>query len=94
MTHRTNIWLKKKIIELKKKYSQCPICKQKNDSFSEFAHIKDNNFGGMGRGRRERYYNIIKHPDCYRRMHHDCHEYYDNVLKDNEAYPETFILTN
>lgn len=40
----------------------------------EFAHVKPTALNGRGRGSRERYYDVLKHPDCYTllcRKHHN-----------------------
>lgn len=39
----------------------------------EFAHIAHTGLNGRGRGSRNRYYDILRHPECYRllcRTHH------------------------
>lgn len=82
MTDRQNKWIKKKIYDLKIKFGgKCWNCG--STSNLEFAHIKDTELNGMGRGRKERYNDIIKHPDCYALLcggESSCHVMFDNGL--------------
>lgn len=57
----------------------------------EFAHLKDTGLSGMSRGRKERYYNIIKNLDSYILLCEEHHKMMDDYLKDNK---EEFINMN
>jgi hypothetical protein len=51
----------------------------------QFAHIKDTGLNGIGRGRKERYYDIRNHPDSYALLCEDHHKAYDaGVLPESE----------
>lgn len=79
MTARQNVFIKKKILELREKHgNKCHFkgCEQQYEL--QFAHIRPTNLNGMGRGRNERYYDIIRNPDAYILMCKDHHEMYDN----------------
>lgn len=83
MAKRQVEWLKKKFIELKNLYgNKCAICKKEGD-YLEFAHVKETELNGRGRGMWKRYYDIVNNLDSYRLMHKDCHEYYDSVLRED-----------
>ena len=82
MSKRFIKWIKNKIEVVKSIYRICPICHEENDINSEFAHVKDTDINGRGRGRIERKYDVLKNVDCYRFMHKECHIYYDNVLRE------------
>jgi len=64
MTNRFNKRIKELREELIKKFGgKCIICGSTLDL--EFAHIKPTKLGGRGRGRKERYYDVLKNPNCY-----------------------------
>ena len=44
----------------------------------EFAHVKPTELKGRSRGRKERYYDIIKNPDSYRLLCHFHHKMMDD----------------
>jgi len=46
----------------------------------EWAHIAETGVGGLGRGRKERVYDISKHPDRYALMCRPCHRTFDKLL--------------
>jgi len=77
---RQNRWINKKFNELKNIYgNKCMNCGSNNNL--EFAHVKNTNFNGKGRGKAHRYYNIVKNLDCYRLWCNDCHNEYDSYQK-------------
>lgn len=81
MVRRQNIWIRKKFNELRSlaesMYHGCVFC---GDPEWEFAHIRTTPLegAGRGRGRGERYYDILYHFDCYRPMCRECHKSYDD----------------
>ena len=42
---------------------KCVICGSIENL--EFAHVKPTKLSGIGRGRKERYYDVLRNPDCY-----------------------------
>ena len=52
----------------------------------EFAHVLETALKGRGRGRKERYYDIIKNPDCYRLL---CQFHYKEMDNEEDARKET-----
>ena len=80
MTNRINKWIKKKIVELREAMGgRCSnlLCPTPTENL-EFAHIEPTGIEGWGRGRKERYYDVIKHPDCYILLCKGCHRLFDN----------------
>jgi hypothetical protein len=64
MTNRQNIHIRKQMDKLKEKFGgRCWNCGSTVNL--QFAHIKETDINGRGRGRKERYYDIIKHPESY-----------------------------
>lgn len=64
MTDRFNVWIRKKMDELQRN----ALCAHEGTFHSgkiQFAHIEETELRGMGRGRKQRYYDIIKNPDKY-----------------------------
>lgn len=45
-----------------------------NTSKVQFHHIKNTNLNGRGRGRKERYYDILNNPNCYVPLCPRCHK--------------------
>lgn len=76
---RQNKWVRKKFLELRafadSMYHGCVFCGSED---WEFAHIRPTALKGRGRGRKERYHDIVTHFDCYRPMCLDCHKSYDD----------------
>lgn len=88
MTNRFNLFIKRKFRELREKRgNKCEICG--NVVNLQFAHIhgKETKLTGKrGRGRKERYYDIIKNPKSYVLLCEKCHKLYDaGVLKIEKA---------
>jgi hypothetical protein len=82
MTNRHNILIRKQFDELKKLFGgKCWNCG--STANLQFAHKKETGLNGRGRGRKERYYDIKKHPDCYILLcggdtgDGGCHQQYD-----------------
>lgn len=83
MTNNQNKFIRRKIDEKKEEFGgKCWNCGSIINL--QFAHIKETDLRGMGRGRKERYYDIIAHPDCYALLcggesgRDGCHNAYDN----------------
>jgi len=82
MTNRANQWIKKAFQKLREFFGgKCQEC-GRTDRL-EFAHIGETPLSrkGRGRGRKERYYDILRHPLCYKLLCHDCHRRLDIQLK-------------
>jgi predicted restriction endonuclease len=78
MTNKQNEFIRRKINELKELNGN--KCKKKgcNEQYElQFAHIKPTELNGRGRGRKERYYDVIRNPTSYLLMCKDHHEMYD-----------------
>lgn len=73
MTNVMNKWIKRAFNSLRKLYGgQCEECGSKENL--EFAHVQPTDLSGSkGRGRKERYYDIVGNPESYRLLCHDCH---------------------
>lgn len=76
MTNQSNTWIKQAFVKLRVSYGNCCDMCGSTESL-EFAHTRDNGFSGMGRGRKERYYNIKNNPNDYRLLCKKCHRIYD-----------------
>lgn len=70
---------KKKILLLKSYMNRCWIPNCENNKL-EFAHIEETDLFGMGRGRKERYYDVIKNYTKYVLLCHDHHNMFDDGL--------------
>jgi len=83
--NQMNKWIREQFNRLYLFYNKrCALCGVPDTMNNlEFAHIRETGLTGRGRGRKERYYDIINNLDAYRLMHHDCHTYYDSVMKDD-----------
>jgi hypothetical protein len=70
-------WLKRKFDELREVVfgGKCIFCGNNDDL--QFAHIRETEVRGWGRGKMVRYYDIINHKDDYRLMCKDCHKKFD-----------------
>lgn len=72
MTNRTNKFIKKLRKKLENLFGgKCFFCG--STSLLEFAHYKPTTIDGKGRGRKERYYDIIKNHKCYVLLCRYCH---------------------
>jgi len=72
------LWIKRKFVELRESFGgKCQIPNCGSIEKLEFAHIKDTELMGRGRGRFERYYDIIHHRDCYALLCQECHHKFD-----------------
>jgi len=64
MTNRQNKDIKRLKKKLIKQFGgKCIVCGKTTNL--EFAHIKPTKLNGKGRGRKERYYDVLKNPDYY-----------------------------
>ena len=71
-----NHWIKKARKKLIEKFGgKCSFCGAKIDL--QFAHRTDTDLTGKGRGRKERYYDVVKNPDAYILLCENCHLIYD-----------------
>lgn len=53
----------------------CEACRKDEtlaDPF-EFAHLRSTGLRDRGRGKLNRIYDVLKHPDAYARLHRSCH---------------------
>ena len=82
MTNNRNVNIRKQFDELKNRFGgKCLNCGSTMNL--QFAHIKDTCLNGKGRGRKERYYDIIKNPESYVLLcggidcASGCHQQYD-----------------
>jgi hypothetical protein len=73
MTTAHNVWLRRKIRELRDG-TKCANC---GGQPVQFAHRQSTKLNGMGRGRCRRYYDWIKNPDKYVPLCSWCHRAYD-----------------
>jgi len=62
---------------------KCVVCGQLWEL--EFAHVKPTGLNGDGRGRKERYYDIKNHPDCYALMCTKDHKEFDKISQELKA---------
>ena len=84
MTNRQNRAIIQRRIKLIKEFGgQCIHCTA--TEALEFAHTKPTELKGRGRGRKERVYDVIKHPDAYILLCHQCHKNYDAEDQDVSA---------
>lgn len=73
LTNRQNTWIAKKMVELREsRGNKCEVCGVTEGL--EFAHVKETSLKGRGRGRKERYYDIIKNPESYKLVCSNCHK--------------------
>ena len=64
MGNQVNEWIKKRRKRLLEEWGgECLFCGSTEKL--EFAHLKETELNGRGRGRKERLYDVIKHPDSY-----------------------------
>jgi len=52
----------------------CWLCEEETKVL-EFHHLKETKLNGRGRGRKERYYDILKNPNCYFPTCKECHKF-------------------
>lgn len=72
----TNSWIRRKRIELIDQFGgKCQKCG--STAKLELAHKEPTELNGQGRGRKERYYDVIKNPEKYWLSCQDCHDEYD-----------------
>ena len=82
-----------KFQELKKEFgNRCEFCGSENDL--QFAHIVPTKLRGMGRGKKNRYYDIRNHKTDYLLLCKDCHYKFDRNPEEKLNYyidPEHII---
>lgn len=61
----------------------CSFCYTQEDL--QFAHVHKTDLNGRGRGRKERYYDILNNPECYRLLCRDCHQWYEAMQEEEEG---------
>ena len=80
MANRANEWIKRRWKQLVEdsggKCAQCP-----STEHLEFAHLEPTGLSGAGRGRKERLYNILKHPEKYVLLCIHCHDEFDGMTR-------------
>lgn len=84
MTNAMNQWIKERRKLLIKAFGGCcqriledgTICGSKRRL--EFAHKEKTKLSGRGRGRKERYYDILRYPWKYGLVCHECHNEFDS----------------
>src|SRR2546427_384454 len=77
MGNRQNVWIEKKMRKLRRTFG-CGRCG--THILIEFAHLTETKVNGKGRGRKERFYDILKHPEAYAPLCHEHHEMFDAKL--------------
>jgi hypothetical protein len=88
----SNKWIKERMKKLRiERGNECVMKSEYCEGQLEFAHIAPTTISGMGRGRKERVYDIIRNPKSYTllcRKHHleyDANEYdLPEVIKEIE----------
>lgn len=80
MANRANEWTKRRWKQLIEdsggKCAQCP-----NTEALEFAHLEPTGLRGRSRGRKERLYDILKHPEKYVLLCIYCHDEMDGLYR-------------
>lgn len=74
MTNRSNLWIKEAFKQLRKEFGgECSkiLCSSKTNL--QFAHMKETGLSGRGRGRKERYYDIVNNKTSYILLCVVCH---------------------
>lgn len=85
MTTRQNHRMPLRRLELIQKFGgKCKNCGSVENL--QFAHIEETELSRKkGRGRKERFYDVLKNPEKYRLYCKECHEQYDaGELKNDE----------
>jgi len=78
MGNRHNKWVRKKLDELKEEFGgRCSNPECESCTNLEFAHKKPTELSGEGRGRKERYYDIIRNKKKYVLLCTGCHKAFD-----------------
>lgn len=75
-----NEWMRGRMEALRQMHGgQCtwPTCRARNEL--EFAHVQPTHLNGEGRGRAERYYDILHYPEAYRLLCRAHHTIYDST---------------
>ena len=71
-------WLKRKFEELRRQFGgKCRNQECSSTENLEFAHVKDTGLKGWSRGKKNRYYDILRNPDSYVLICKTCHKKYD-----------------
>lgn len=79
MPNVMNVWIKEARKKLIDQFGgKCIVCGTTNKL--EFAHIHSTDLKGYGRGRKERYYDVIKNPEAYTLLCKEHHEAYDHGI--------------
>lgn len=78
MANRANEYVKRRWQQLiDDSGGKCGQCGQTYDL--EFAHLEPTGLNGKGRGRKERLFNILKHPESYVLLCVHCHDELDGM---------------
>lgn len=79
MPNYMNVWIRKSRKKLIQDYGgKCSKCKSIFNL--EFAHVSQTKLFGRGRGRKERYYDIINNPTKYILLCNKCHYLRDKPI--------------
>ena len=82
MTNYTNCWIvERRKLLIKAFGEECEFCGGKEKL--QFAHREPTELSGEGRGRKERYYDVINNPCCYVLLCKKCHDVLDGRLRHN-----------
>lgn len=75
-----NNWIREARRKLKKEYgNKCKFCEATTQL--EFAHKEPTQLYSIGRGRKERYYDVLYNPQSYILLCKECHKKYDKERK-------------
>lgn len=89
MANYVNKWIKRKRQQLvADRGGECEECGSKEKM--EFAHLGETGLYGAGRGRKERYYDVIRNPDKYKLLCQRCHKRLDTSVS-RSAPPTPFL---
>ncbi len=79
MSNRSNRWIIQAFRDLRIEFgNKCAYCGTRRQL--QFAHIQPTGLNGTGRGRKERYYDIVNHKDSYVLLCRKHHKEYDQGI--------------
>jgi len=74
----SNKWIKTRMEKLRKEFGgKCVMASEYCEGDLEFAHISPTTLSGVGRGRKERLYDILRNKGSYTLLCHGHHIEYD-----------------
>lgn len=77
LTNHANKWIKAAFKDLRQEFGGC-CAKCGSKEKLQFAHLQPTDLNGRGRGRKERYYDIVKHRGGYQLLCEECHRKKDS----------------